>query len=158
MYGIKKNIPSEYIEFLKTYFEDYEYICRDTIFPHNGNNLVDLPDPTWKIDKYNVEFRYNLTYSSLLEIQIDSFKVDNNVFLYCVYYSSSDIDPNNVAKGYRPICSKCSETKALVSLTSAKGNGKHSIAKVINNNKTKRVRKQPEILNDLVPLCISSSA
>ena len=157
VYGIKKNIPSEYIEFLKTYLEDYEYVCGDPIFPHNDINLVDLPDPTWKMDKYKVEFRYNLTCTSLLEIQVDSFKVNNNVVLYCVYCSSSDIDPNNVVKGYRPMCMKCSESKAPVSLTSKKGNGKHSLDMVTMNNRTKRVRKQPEIRNDSATTSVTSS-
>ena len=111
--------------------------------------------------KFNVEFRHNLICASLLEKKVGSFNANNNVVLYYIYiyiyYSSSDIDPINVVKGYHSMYIRYSETYALVCLISNKSNGKRSIAKVTSRNRRKSVRKQPDINHESASLCIAFS-
>ena len=64
--------------------------------PNNHIGTVDLPKDSLSEEKCMVEFRHNLTCASLVEVQLDTLKVDVNlVTLYC-YCSLEDLNPRKI--------------------------------------------------------------
>ena len=62
------------------------------MFPDNGKDIVEFPNKSWKQEKWKVEFGHDLERTLILEVKVDSMKVDGNLLaLYC-YRSSDDAD------------------------------------------------------------------
>ena len=98
LYGTRRLVSKQFIEWILYYLEDCEHTCGENLWPNNDINTVDIP-AEWKDPKVRVEFRHSLTCSSLLEMQIDSMKVDGDLLKLCCYYGADDIDTNDVVKG-----------------------------------------------------------
>ena len=71
------------------------------MFPNNDIDTVELPKDSWSQEKRMVEFRQNLTRASLVEVQIDSLKLDGHLSVLCCDSSSEDFTSQIKVKGHR---------------------------------------------------------
>ena len=135
----KKNFDKNYLEYLlKDYLSVYDQNCGELLFLDNNINCARLPKEEWMDKKYQIEIRHTLSWTSLMESQVNSFKFDSNLILHCCYCGIRDIHSNYQTRGYCPICDEYAKTKNLMEVGAKKSDKKRSVFQAVNCNQTKK--------------------